>query len=158
MTAEPCSLWGPFVVTQLMQMVITVLGQGGQFSQWFPNTSRQGRGYLSKEAGEGLPAPPPWWQLENRVWPSVPAGGLGSAICSASQGWTSAFHCSPESANQIHFLSTTRVRCRPPCCAGLPVSCSRTAGPCEAGRPVPGRWALLRSLLGHPYLEQSADR
>lgn len=51
---------------QLMQVVIIMLWVG----QRFPTSSGQRHVHLSKEAGEGLSAPP-WWQLENRVWLSV---------------------------------------------------------------------------------------
>ena len=69
--------------------------------------SGQRQVYLSKEAGEGLSAPP-WWQLENRVWLSVPAGGLDSATCPPSWGWTGTFHHCTEHANQSHFLHAER--------------------------------------------------
>ena len=38
----PCSLPGPPVIKQLMQMVTMVPGQGGQFQSMFPLTEKSG--------------------------------------------------------------------------------------------------------------------
>lgn len=90
-----------------MQVVIITPGQ--KVGQRFPTASGQRHVYVSKEAGEGLSAPP-WWQLENSVWLSVPAGGLNSVTCTSSQGWTGTFHRCPEPANQSHFLHAERAQ------------------------------------------------
>ena len=51
--AAPCSLSGPPVVRQLMQVAITVPGQGGWFHHWSPNISAiNGAGILWKPGRE----------------------------------------------------------------------------------------------------------
>lgn len=102
-----------------------------------------------KGGGEGLSAPP-WWQLENRVWLSVPDGGLGLCHLHILSGLDRTFHRCPEPANQSHFLHAERAQAVEPRYAELTVP--------AAGQPSLGSGLLLHLSLSHLYLEQSLDR
>lgn len=115
---------------QLMQVVIITPGQ--KVGQRFPTASGQRHVHLSKEVGEGLSAPS-WWQLENRVWLSVPAGGLDSATCTSSRGWTGTFHRCPEPANQSHFLHAERAQAVELAICGVDCPLQQDSRPWEVG-------------------------